>query len=203
MRKQYQKGEDLLMAQKTDTYYITKIQKGHAASYAFLVERYKLMAYKLAFRVVQNNEDAEEVTQDAFVKAFAALSKFKKEAKFSTWLYRIVYNTAVSKIRKKKVIETTIDDDLISDENIAETYHSLQHLKQQEQKKFIQQALTKLSTDESALITLFYLNENSIDEIRQIMSLSIANIKVKLHRARKKLYTELNAMLENELQSIL
>ena len=99
---------------RDDSYYVRKVLKGDRQAFAVLVDKHKSMAFKLAMGIAKNKEDAEEIAQDSFLKAFEALPKFNADSKFSTWLYRIVYNTAISKIRKKKVLHDDIDDTTIS-----------------------------------------------------------------------------------------
>ena len=94
----------------SDTYYIQRIRAGHIESFACLADRYSQTVFALIVRVVQNREDAEELTQDVFLKVFRKLDSFKGDCAFSTWLYRIAYNTALSAVRKKKLEWLTIDD---------------------------------------------------------------------------------------------
>ena len=99
-----------MMEYREDSFYINKVIKGDVSAYACLVEKYKSLAYTLALRIVRNPQDAEEIAQDAFVKAYNSLSKFKGDSKFSTWLYKIIYNTSVSKLRKKEIKTVSIDN---------------------------------------------------------------------------------------------
>ena len=80
---------------------INKVVNGDELAYRYIIDRYKNFVFNIAFKVLRNHEDAEEVAQDSFLKAYKALEDFKGDCKFSTWLYRIVFNTAVSKTRKK------------------------------------------------------------------------------------------------------
>src|SRR5512147_227248 len=98
-----------------DTQVINRILAGNTREYEVLVNRYKDLAFTIAFRILNNREDAEEAAQDSFIKAFRGLSSFRKDSGFSTWLYRIVYNTAVSKKRLKKQIFQNIDEIPLSD----------------------------------------------------------------------------------------
>ena len=135
----------------------------------------------------RSEEDAEELTQDTLMKAFEHLSSFNGKSSFSTWIYRIAYNTALSFLRKKNVEQTVIDDNQwnrISDTQIDDALNN----ESEEQIEKLQQALTKLTAEERALVTLFYEEEHSIQELAQILNLNEGNIKVKLHRLRKKLY---------------
>ena len=147
--------------------------------------------FSLIVRMVNSEEDAEELTQDTFMKAFEHLSSFNGKSSFSTWIYRIAYNTALSFLRKKNVEQTVIDDNQwnqISDTQIDDALNN----ESEEQIEKLQQALTKLTAEERALVTLFYEEEHSIQELAQILNLNEGNIKVKLHRIRKKLFVLLN-----------
>lgn len=182
------------MKYREDQIYIDKIMNGDSASYAFLVNRYKDMAFTIAHRIMRNAEDAEDVAQEGFLKAYQQLHRFERKSKFSTWLYTIIYRTAVTKLQKRGVPAFSVDEDLsgyfISDETPqVEVMHA------QEQARFIKQAIAKLPEMDGLLITLFYMNENTIREIEEITGLSASNIKVKLFRARKTLEAELRFLL--------
>jgi RNA polymerase sigma-70 factor (ECF subfamily) len=173
---------------KNDQYYIEKVLKGDTASFSYLVDKYKNIVFNIALRISKNKEDAEELVQDTFLKAFQKLNTFKSKSKFSTWLYRIAYNLAVSKSRKK-VIKTEHFDDYVNEiidyENI---FNELEDTELKERQKLIKSAIEQLSEMDALLITLFYMNNLSIDEIREITGLNKSNIKVRLHRARKKMF---------------
>ncbi len=100
------------MEQRDDIYFIDKVLNGDSSAFAVLVDRYKTMAFNISARITGSREDAEEVAQDSFVKAYRSLSSFKRNAKFSTWLFRIVYNTSVSHYRKRKreVVADKLDE---------------------------------------------------------------------------------------------
>jgi RNA polymerase sigma-70 factor (ECF subfamily) len=183
--------------------YIQEVLDGKYSSFSYFVKTYQDMAYSIAFRIVNNKEEAEEIVQDSFVKAYKALSKFRKDSKFSTWFYRIVVNSAISS--KKQIAHQIEEVDVstvsqINLENIESAYNNFSQL---ERSKFINLALEKIPSEDSMLLTLYYLNENSIDEIVQITGITGENVKMKLFRARKKLYLVLEKTLKSELQSIL
>lgn len=183
--------------------YLQQIIKGEGYHFSYFIEKYKHTAYSLAFRIINNQQDAEEAVQDSFLKAFRSLHKFRNDAKFSTWFYKIVINTSLSKTRSKKFSENNMDVNDITNiyiENIESVYKSLTHA---EQKKFINAALQELATQDSILLTLYYLNECSIEEITEITGINKENVKMKLHRARKKMYLALEKNLKSEFQSIL
>ena len=192
----------MIVKYKKDIYYVEKVLQGDTSAYAYLVNKHKEMAFIIANKIVRNKEDAEEIAQDSFLKAYQAIEKFKKEAKFSTWLYRIVYNTAISKTRKKKFEFSAIEDQIINNYSIDEIVENVNQLSDEEQKMCIDKAIEKLPEEDGLLINLFYLNESSIDEISQITGLTNSNVKVKLFRIRKKLYVELQNSFQTELNVV-
>lgn len=191
------------MGQPKDQIYIDKVLQGDASSFSYLVENYKDMAYTVALKVVRNAEDAEEVAQDSFVKAFQQLGTFQGKSKFSTWLYTIVYRTAISKTRKKKIEITAIDDYVIDNYSADMSFSQIEGLKREEQQKYVKTAIEQLPELDALLVTLFYMNDNTLDEIEKITGYTKTNIKVRLFRARKKLYKTLEGLLNKELKTIL
>lgn len=185
-----------------DNIYIERVLKGEVAVFSYLVEKHKEMVFTIAMKVVHNREDAEEIAQDAFLKAYQALKTFKKESKFATWMYRIVYNTAISKTRKKQMELAPLDDIIIDNFTTDEIHESAGRLSDEEQSELINQAIQQLPEDESLLLMLFYKKENSVEDISQITGLSSSNVKVKLHRIRKKLYAELNEQINVKVPAI-
>ncbi|MBX2965848.1 MAG: sigma-70 family RNA polymerase sigma factor [Cyclobacteriaceae bacterium] len=172
---------------------IDRIIAGNQTVYAELVDRHKSYAFTIAYKVLENRSDAEEAAQDAFVKAYHHLKSFKRDAKFSTWLYRIVFNTAVSYKRKQKVkfqdIETTVVEYGQEAEGILE---------RSDKKKYIQQAMNKLNEVDKLVISLFYLEEFSLEEIAEITGMLVNTVKVRVHRARLRLADELTILLKKE-----
>ncbi|MFT5920292.1 MAG: RNA polymerase sigma factor (sigma-70 family) [Granulosicoccus sp.] len=191
------------MTDTQEQQYIEQVLDGNVNAYEHLVNRHKGMVHTIAMRIVRNQEDAEEVTQDTFLKAFQKLSTFKGGSKFSTWLYRITYNVAVSKTRKKQLDTADMEDETLANLDLNSTSDTLDGLKKEEQKRYIDSAIEQLPEDQSLILTLFYLNENSIEEIVEITKMTAGNVKVKLHRARKKLLGLLENMLHTEVRSLL
>jgi len=190
------------MESKHDQVYIDRILSGEVNAYTFLINKYKDMVYTIASKITRNHEDAEEVAQDTFMKAFQKLDTFKGDSKFSTWLYSIVYRTAISRIRKKEVSTLAIDDSVIINHSTDKDHEHSHALKEEEQRYYVNKIINSLPETDAALITLYYLNENSVEEISEITGLSKSNIKVKLFRIRKKLYAELSFLLKEEIRSI-
>ena len=191
------------MEYKEDKHYINRVLKGEANAYAFLVNKYKSMAYSLALKLVKNREDAEEIAQDAFIKAYRSLGQFRGSARFSTWMYRIVYNTAISRMRKSSAEWLRIEDSGFEEKDSSEVTDAYYRLKQQERKKFLDLALEKLDPDENFLVTLYYYDEKDLDEISLVTGLTKNNVKVKIFRARQKMMVMLKKYLNEELTMIL
>ena len=187
------------MEQHDDSVWVNRTLAGDQKAFALLVDRHKNMVFSIALKVLRNREEAEEIAQDCFVKAYQSLKTYKGDAKFSTWLYRIVYNASISHTRKRKqefveMIEH-ISDNMTEDEIVA----NLDTVSSDQQAELLKKAIDRLPADESAIITLFYNKEMSVDDISGITGLSEANVKVKLHRIRKKLYE----MLQYDMQKLL
>ena len=171
----------------TDAYYIEKIQAGETECFSVLLDRYSQSVFSLIIKIAGSREDAEELTQDVFLKVFRSLTSFQGNSLFSTWLYRIAYNVAISATRKKKYEWTTIEESMIENLSESEINDDVEQLEKEEQLNRLEKALGQLLPDERALVTLFYMQEKQIDEIASITGLSISNVKVKLHRIRKKM----------------
>ncbi|MEN8122093.1 MAG: RNA polymerase sigma factor [Bacteroidota bacterium] len=182
-----------------DQYYIQKVKAGQADAFRFLVERHKTIVFNIVLQITRNNEDTEEVAQDVFLKAYQSLGSFKGDSKFSTWLYRIAYNMAISKIRKKKIPVSNIDDFELADDEIKQVYDDFESVENLDKKKYLKKAIDQLSPEDSMIITLFYLNEHSIEEISELTDMGKSNVKVRLYRARKKMFEYLSKLPIREM----
>lgn len=187
---------------QSDNYYIDKVLNNDVNAYASLVEKHKSMVFTIALKIVRNREDAEEIAQDVFVKAYQSLATFKKESKFSTWLYRIVYNAAISKTRKKNLETTNINYDIVENYSEDDINDNLNRLEENEQKKIVNTVLKKLNAEDHLLVTLYYFEEKSVEEISEIANISQSNVKVKLFRTRKKLYGEIQRLIKSQHKEI-
>lgn len=147
--------------------------------------------------MVHSKEDAEELAQDVFMKVFRNLSSFKGDCSFSTWIYQIAYNTAISELRRKRQEFVAIEESQISNVSEEEVSEMLGRTSTTEQLDKLEAALEQLPPDERALILLFYMKEKTVDELTVITGLGASNIKVKLHRIRKKLFVLIKGMEEN------
>jgi RNA polymerase sigma factor (sigma-70 family) len=167
-----------------------------------VVHTYQAMAYTVALRVVGNQQDAEEVVQDAFLKAFGALSQFQRAAKFSTWLYRIVYNTALTRQRSRPAVASDFSEALPRYELANQEPGSGERLEQADRQKYVTLALNRLPADDALVLTLHYLGEKSIAEICAITDKKTSAVKMQLLRGRKQLEHALRTLLPTELQNL-
>jgi len=157
------------------------------------------MIFTLALKMVKNREEAEEVAQDTFIKIYSSLTKFKGESKFSTWIYKIAYNTCLDRLKKNKKEDLNISIDEFSSHLVKTMDNSLSALEENERKQTIQKCLNLLPSDENFLLTLFYFDDQNLEEIGKIMNISANNAKVKLFRSRQKLAVILRQQLEPEI----
>lgn len=189
------------MALPNDQYYIDRIMEGDSQAFAPLVDRYKNLVYTLALRMVKNTEEAEEAAQDTFVKVFRSLEKFKGESKFSTWIYRIAYNTCLDRIKKHKSVPLVVAIDDYGTRQLRSTENVLDTLDDEERYRALQECLQQLPGEDAFLLTLYYFEEQSLEEIAKVIGIKANNVKIKLFRCRKKLGEILRAKLEPEIIS--
>ncbi|WP_232523343.1 ECF RNA polymerase sigma factor RpoE [Porphyromonas gingivalis] len=169
------------MEKQSDSYYISAVQAGDTESFAPLVERYSDMLYALLCRLLQDEEDAADLLQDTFVKAFRHISRFDGRSSFSTWIYRIAYNEAIDHLRRRKAYVTDRVEELpdVPDEDLEPSG---------EDPELLQQALDSLPAADKALLLMFYSDDLSVRDIAEVTGMTESNVKVKLHRLRAKLY---------------
>jgi RNA polymerase sigma factor (sigma-70 family) len=187
----------------TDTEIIKKILQGEQALFAQLVQRYQRYVFTLVSRFTSNREDAEEISQDIFVKAYRSLADFRGEAKFSTWLYTVVRTSCITFLRKKQLNITSLDNErnLIQLEN-KESGFNANIVEQKSRHAMVNAAIQLLSPDDSQILTLFYKGEQSLEEIGRIMGLEPNTVKVKLHRARNRLKDKMEKHFSYAVQEL-
>lgn len=183
--------------------FLEKAIRGDRVGLEYLVRTYKDLAYTIAIGIVFNNEDAEEVVQDSFMKAFRSLHTFRGASKFSTWLFRIVYNTALSKLKRKKMPLAGLYEKMNEAKLIVADTEEWDLLKREERKKYIALALDQLTTEDRLVITLHYIGEKSISEICEITGKEKSAIKMQLLRGRKQLALALGLLLNDEVKDLL
>ena len=182
---------------------ISAVLQGNKQAYAELVNRYQNFVFTVCLRYTSSREDAEEIAQDIFVKAYRCLSDFRGDSKFSTWLYTIVNTSCITFLRKKRLPTHSLDDEKVF--AVADNIDGGMRANQVEQKSrvaMVNQAIQLLSPDDAKIITLFYKGEQSLDEIGTIMGLDPNTVKVKLHRARVRLKDKMETYFAQEVRDL-
>lgn len=163
--------------------YVEKVLSGNTSAFAYFVETYQGMAINIAYRICENMQDAEDIVQESFVKAYRNLHAFKLESKFSTWFYRIVFNTAVTHTKSKIWLISNQDESMAEGEfSELDTARQIENI---EIGEIVSHVLNKMPSAFGLLLSLFYLEDNSVKEIAEITGLNDSNVKVMLFRARK------------------
>jgi len=182
---------------KNDQYYISKILDGDENKYSTLINKYKDLIFTLCYRITKDKENAEEAAQDTFIKAYKSLASFKGDSKFSSWLYRIAYNTSLDMVKKNK--RQILQNNNIEINDIEDMDSTVDILEKTEFTEQIKNSIKKLNNEEAFILTLYYYEELSIKEIAEITNLKANNIKVKIHRSRQKLMLILKKELPKEI----
>ncbi|HEX3166818.1 MAG TPA: sigma-70 family RNA polymerase sigma factor [Chitinophagaceae bacterium] len=186
-----------------DNEIISRVLKGEQNAYAELVKRYQAYVFTLVLRMLKTREDAEEVAQDVFIKAYRSLADFRGESKFSTWLYTIANTTSITFLRKKKLDVHSLDNEKVFE--VADSKDSGFRANLVEQKSrvnMVNEAIAMLSPDDAAIITLFYKAEQNLEEIARILRLETNTVKVRLHRARARLKEKMEKNFSEEVKNI-
>lgn len=188
--------------QPTDNELISLCLRGNSAAYAGLVERYQNLVFSVVIRYVKEREDAEEVAQDVFVKAYRALPDYKGTAKFSTWLYTIATTTCLSFLRKKRPNVQSLDD------SEGRTVHQISGgmgadvVEQKSRQGMVNTAMALLNPDDAQVLTLFYKGDQTLEEIGAVMGKEPNAVKVQLHRARTRLKEKMVQYFGAEVKDI-
>jgi len=172
----------------TSSEILKKAISGDRNALTILIDKYKDIAFNLAISIVKNEDDAKDIVQDSFLKVLENIQNFRNESKFTTWLYRIVYNLAIQSERKRRKTDSIDNISNILVDNSTESFESY------EKNQIIKSSLDILDENERLIVTLFYLGEKSLKEIKVITAFSVSNIKVILHRCRKKMKANLEKL---------
>lgn len=185
----------------SDDQLIQSILEGQQQAFRQLVDKYQNQMFSVCLSILKTKDEAQEATQDTFIKIYNSLNSYNAESKFSSWAYKIAYRTSLDYIRKRKKTTALEDVDYAlmgtvpsSDEHIVKSELNMQLLN----------AMKGLNDDEAGILRMFYLEEMTIKELEVITGLSKSNIKVKLFRGRKRLaelirsdHSEIESYLEN------
>lgn len=172
----------------TDEELVEHCLGGDKGAYAKLVERHKRMVFNVAYRILGSMEDAEDAAQEAFLRAYLALPRFRKKSKFSTWLYSIVSNVCITKKRKKEKYANFIESPMKSGFQAGNSNNNPEDILEGcEFADKVQQLVASLPAKYSVVITLRYFREFSYDEIAEALGLPIGTVKVHLFRAKEML----------------
>ncbi|MEZ2335939.1 RNA polymerase sigma factor [Mucilaginibacter sp. RCC_168] len=193
-----------MQSKLSDIELIEQTLAGNQSAYADLVKRHQRFVFTLAMRFAKGREDAEEIAQDCFIKAYRSLASFQGQSKFSTWLYSIVYTTAMTFLRKKRVATDSIDDEntFIQVES-RESGYDTNNIENKSRSFYLNQAIDQLLPDDATIITLFYKGEQSLEEIAQALGMETNTVKVKLFRARQRLKEKLEQNLKQEVKELI
>ena len=186
-----------------DNELISGVLKGDQQAYAGLVSRYQNYVFTLALRFTKNREDAEEVSQDIFIKAYRSLADFRGASKFSTWLYTIVNTTCITFLRKKRTEVHSLDNEKVFE--VADSLDSGMRANQVEQKSrvaMVNNAIGMLNPDDAEVLTLFYKGEQTLEEIAMILGIEANTAKVRLHRARTRLKEKMEKHFAEEVKDL-
>ena len=192
-----------MQQQQTDQDLIAEVLMGNTSAYSGLVKRHQRFVFTLAVRFAKNREDAEEIAQDCFVKAYKALGTFKQTSKFSTWLYTITYTTAMSFLRKKRIDTQSIhgnENELELEGHKSDLSDNLAERKSTN--RYLDEAISTLPNDDIAIVTLFYKGEQSLEEIATALNMPANTVKIRLYRARAKLKERLEFLLKDEVKEL-
>jgi RNA polymerase sigma factor (sigma-70 family) len=187
----------------TDTEIISRVLKGEQNLFAALVERYQNYVFTLVLRFTDNRQDAEEISQDIFVKAYRSLADFRGDAKFSTWLYTIVRTSCITFLRKRKLDLVSLDNEKarIQVESQASEYKA-NVIEKKSRQAMVNEAIQMLSADDAQVLTLFYKSEQSLEEMGIILGMEPNTVKVKLHRARQRLKEKMEKYFSHEVREL-
>lgn len=178
----------------TETQLIQACLEQKPNAFSTLVVKYQNAMYSVCLSILKNPQEAQEATQDTFIKMHKSLKSFNLDSKFSAWLYKIAYRTSLDYLRKRKTNVSFDDVDYgIENDEIGQQ----ESMHQSELSQQLLKAIAYLSPEEAGLIRMFHLEELAIKELADITGMSISNVKVKLFRGRKKLTEIINTKFKD------
>lgn len=182
---------------------IREVIGGNTEAFEIIVNRYQDKTYGFCYKILKDESNAIEAAHLSFIKAFENLGKFRMDSKFSTWFYRIVYNICLDQCRLDKRFIRDHEKAIEEDFSLAEVNSGLQLLTNEERKKYLDFAFESLGPEEASLMYQYYYEDFSVEDLANITGLTVSNIKIRLYRARKKMYLELKRHLKHEINSLI
>ncbi|MCC6446484.1 MAG: sigma-70 family RNA polymerase sigma factor [Armatimonadetes bacterium] len=187
----------------SDRSLIDRCKRGDLGAFDQLFRRYTRQVYNYAFRMIPNYDDANDIAQEAFLRAYNSIKSFRGESNFSTWLFRIVYNVSLDEIKRRKNRSyLSLDEQLESDEEgltrqVESQLPTPQEIiEKRERDRIIQEAIAVLPDYQKAMIVLYHMEGFSYEEIAEIVGLPIGTVKSRLNRARESLKEKLKSQRE-------
>ncbi|NNE27240.1 MAG: RNA polymerase sigma factor [Saprospiraceae bacterium] len=187
------------MNSEQEKVWIEKSKKGDLRAYGMLVQQYQDMVFNLCLRLLNNQHDAEDLSQEILIKLFKVIHKYEAKAPFAVWIYRVAYNEGLNKIRSIKRKGHTVSIEENDNHDWIQTKNVLESMTLKEQKNKILAVINALKKDDRFIVMAYYYDDVPLKEIASIMSLSESNVKIKLHRLRKLLATKLNHKILNDI----
>jgi RNA polymerase sigma-70 factor (ECF subfamily) len=182
---------------------VRRVQTGDVAAFDELIRKYRERLYGIVYNLTSNREDAADLTQDAFIKAFQSIQRFSGQSSFFTWLYRIAVNSTISHLRKNRLraffsLETVDTDEPVARDIIAALTDKAggerdAYVRELQEK--LNDAMQKLSIKHRTVVTLFEIDGLSHQEIAEIMDCSVGTVRSRLHYAKQLLQSELQPYL--------
>ena len=179
------------MTEISDIEYIHRIRQGDTNAFVYLVRRYQRMIFSLVVKMVGNQTEVEDLTQEIFIKVYQSLAKFREDSKFSTWIYRVACNFCFSHLRKSHDRFISLNEEMAAANECSDFEQELEQAASEERIQSLDAVLSQLPAEELWIVTLYYKENVSVHEISEITRLSESNVKVKLHRTRKWIRSEM------------
>lgn len=184
----------------SDWMIVQRVQAGDVAAFDRLILKYRERVYAMIYNMTANREDAADLSQDAFIKAFQSINRFQGQSSFFTWFYRIAVNSALTHLRRNKLRSFFSFDKIHEDAQVAEVINQLTDKKDVERDVFVHElqeklneAMLKLSIPHRTVVTLYEIDGLSHEEIAEIMDCSVGTVRSRLHYAKQLLQAELQS----------
>jgi RNA polymerase sigma-70 factor (ECF subfamily) len=180
--------------------YIRKARQGDARAFREIVDTYQDFAYRVSFRFVRNAHDAEDIVQEAFVRLWKNLDRYREDVKLSTWLYRILVNLSLDQLKSAHHRSAQRTHDLDQVDDFAGDHSADRPLDQQELQEAIARATGLLTPKQKSVFILRDLEGLSAEEVCSVLSMTADHVKSNLYHARKAVYEKIKAMYQHEKQ---